>query len=55
MWEAHDEDDDEDYFDDLEYEIDELEEAMQNCSKMRNGSCLQAGSEYCDFECPFRE
>lgn len=23
------------------------------CGKMRDGSCSMAGSEYCDWECPF--
>lgn len=23
------------------------------CGQMPDGSCSQAGTEYCDFECPF--
>ena len=31
----------------------EYEEAMMNCSKGPDGYCEQAGSEYCELECPF--
>lgn len=34
---------------------DELEEALMNCGRMRDGTCSWAGSEECEFECPFRE
>lgn len=30
-------------------------EAEANCSLMPDGQCLQAGSEYCDLECPYRK
>lgn len=46
-----------DDYDDYEgyddYEEDAFEEALMNCSMGRDGLCGQAGSEYCDFECPF--
>ena len=32
---------------------DEFEEAMSNCGLMPNGLCMKAGSEECDWECPF--
>lgn len=38
--------------DDAEYE--ESWEAEMNCSMGPDGQCGQAGSEYCDLECPFR-
>lgn len=41
------------YYDDSD-EDDEMWEAEMNCSMDRHGQCGQAGSEYCDFECPFR-
>lgn len=31
------------------------EEAFDLCSQLPDGSCPAAGSEYCDFECPFRD
>jgi len=32
-------------------------EAMQECGKVpaAQGGCLMAGTEFCDFECPFRD
>lgn len=37
-------------------EFDPLEEAMMLCSlNPRTGQCGQAGSEYCEFDCPFRD
>lgn len=30
-------------------------ELAQACGRMPGGSCSNAGSEYCDFECPFRD
>ena len=33
---------------------DEFEQAVGNCYLMDDGYCLAAGSEYCDWECPFR-
>jgi len=39
--------------------IDEMEEQEwwdeMMCSRDRHGYCGQAGSEYCEFECPFRK
>jgi hypothetical protein len=35
-------------------EMDALEEAMANCHQVRDGTCMASGSEYCEFECPFR-
>ncbi len=32
---------------------DEMLEAEMNCGKMANGQCSQAGTEYCDWSCPF--
>lgn len=34
------------------------EEAMDNCGRLPpdlGGGCQLAGSEYCDFDCPFRD
>ncbi len=52
MWEAYEEEDDfdDDYEDDFD---DELEDALMNCGQLRDGTCMHAGSEYCDWECPF--
>jgi hypothetical protein len=43
--------------DDYAREEAEWEEAMQECGKVpaAEGGCLMAGTEYCDFECPFRD
>ena len=43
----HDEDFDRDFIDD------ELEEEF-DCHMMRDGSCGAAGSEDCEFKCPYR-
>lgn len=43
--------DDNDYDD----EEDEWEAAMQECGQTREGGCSLAGTEYCDFDCPFRD
>lgn len=32
---------------------DPLAEAEMNCGLMRDGYCTMAGSEYCDWDCPF--
>lgn len=46
-------------FDDFDDEIDEdqmeMLEAEMNCGMGPDGQCEQAGSEYCDLECPFRD
>lgn len=31
-----------------------FETALFYCDMTDNGYCMSAGSEYCDFECPFR-
>jgi hypothetical protein len=37
-------------------EEDELELAIQECGIIPDdGGCQLAGTEYCDFECPFRD
>lgn len=43
------------YFDDDEMSEEEerAREAEMNCSMTSDGLCMQAGSEYCEFECPF--
>lgn len=40
-----------------EWDEDEEEfgEAMEDCGLDSEGFCSQAGTEYCDFECPFRD
>jgi hypothetical protein len=32
---------------------DALDFLSDECGKDANGSCSQAGTEYCDWECPF--
>lgn len=32
---------------------DAIEELMQECGKTREGFCTLAGTEYCDWDCPF--
>lgn len=32
---------------------DEWAEAEMNCGRMVDGQCTQAGTEYCDWDCPF--
>lgn len=46
--------------DDFGYEpddepLDPLEEAEMDCGLGDDGLCSMAGSEWCDFECPFRD
>lgn len=38
-------------------EDDESEEddSFDNCGQLDDGSCMLAGTEYCDFECPYRD
>ena len=36
-------------------EDDAIERLMDECGLMHDGSCSMAGSEYCDWECPFSE
>lgn len=58
MSDAHSHDDDHDdpfAWDDEEYD------AGEECGRWRNGKlvsvyhCLQAGTEFCDFDCPYRD
>jgi hypothetical protein len=50
---------DEEFFEEFElddYEEeppDALEEALMNCAIMPDGTCSLAGSEECDWDCPF--
>ena len=37
----------------IEEDQDEMAEAEMNCGMDRNGRCSQAGTEYCDWNCPF--
>lgn len=53
-YEVDDEEDYNDYDDGTEIFEDETEWQIDMCRKMEDGQCLKAGSEYCDFECPFR-
>jgi len=39
--------------DDDDYSENEFDLAMGECSMMPDGYCGQAGSEHCDFDCPF--
>lgn len=39
--------------DDDEPEEDEFERAMDECGQMPGGGCHLAGTEYCDWDCPF--
>lgn len=32
---------------------DAIDSLMDECGQDQSGNCLQAGTEYCDFECPF--
>lgn len=43
LWDIEDEED----------ERDELQEAMDECGQMPDGGCQLAGTEFCDWECPF--
>lgn len=43
-----------DDFSDDGYEPDPLEEAEYECGLRRDGQCSLAGTEHCDFICPFR-
>jgi hypothetical protein len=54
-------DDSRDYWDDDDYDEwddrDEYDDALDDCGQIPHlgGGCLNAGTEYCDFECPFRD
>lgn len=45
---------DHDYADDLDEE-DGDDFAEMNCGLMANGQCGQAGTEWCDWSCPFAD
>ena len=47
--------DEDDYFFDDDGELSPLEEAEQDCGLRHDGQCSLAGSEHCDFVCPFRD
>lgn len=34
---------------------DEMQELFDACGQTQDGTCQLAGTEYCDFECPFRD
>jgi hypothetical protein len=44
-----------DFDDDDHYELDPMEEAEMECGLHRDGQCGLAGTEHCDFTCPFRD
>lgn len=48
---------DPDSIDTTDYDPDEptFEEKMSHCGMMPDGICSYAGSEYCDWHCPFDE
>jgi hypothetical protein len=37
----------------IEEELDAMAEAEMNCGMDSHGQCSQAGTEHCDFVCPF--
>ena len=36
-------------------ESDPVEDALDECGMTAEGCCTLAGTEHCDFECPFRD
>lgn len=49
-------DDDDDWDDeDNDYDDEDVEYALGNCAMRADGFCGHAGSEYCDFDCPFNQ
>lgn len=34
---------------------DEMDEAEMNCGELPEGGCSLAGTEYCDWSCPFSD
>lgn len=36
-------------------EWDEEETALEECGQVPQGGCLMAGTEFCDFDCPYRD
>lgn len=47
--------DPEEYFLDDDDDLDDEEDAFFDCGLMDDGQCTSAGSEWCDFECPYRD
>ena len=43
-----------DFYETNDY-VDEFEEAAANCGMLADGTCMKAGSEECDWECPFSD
>lgn len=42
--------------DDLRFDDeDAIEELLSECGQTPDGYCTLAGTEHCDFECPFRD
>lgn len=46
---------DNNFHDDEDEGRDEWEDAMHECGQIPGTGCQLAGTEHCDFECPFRE
>jgi len=36
-------------------EDDDFDEDGSECGQLPDGTCMMAGTEYCDFECPYRD
>jgi hypothetical protein len=47
--------DDDEHWDEAMANDDPLQDAMDNCGMTDEGYCMLAGTEHCDFECPFRD
>jgi len=43
---------DDQFFDD-DYDDDPEDDGFEDCGMTDEGLCMYAGSEWCDFECPF--
>lgn len=44
-----------DNFDDLDEPDDPLQEALDGCGRLPDGTCMLAGTEFCDWDCPFSD
>jgi hypothetical protein len=44
-----------DAYNDVDREMDEFQQALDDCGEMGHGRCSLAGTEHCDFRCPFRK
>jgi hypothetical protein len=44
-----------DFDDDVFGEDTDEAEAMMSCGRTDDGICMLAGTEHCDFECPYRD